>query len=148
MLVEIGRTFPLHAGSSSKVILANLDAAEQVEVVKGALERLTPQTVIDPQELEAELEHIRQQGYAVSRGERQPGAGAVAAPVFDFAGNIIGAISVCGPSQRFDDLTVARLIPQVTAAATAISEGMGWANDTGSRHDSSRGRRDQHEKEA
>ena len=151
MLVEIGRTFPLHAGSSSKVILANLGAAEQVDVVKGALEQLTPQTVIDPQELAVELEHIRQQGYAVSRGERQPGAGAVAAPVFDFAGNVVGAISVCGPSQRFDELTVARLIPQVSAAAAAISEGMGWANDASarsSRGDGSRSRRDKHEKEA
>lgn len=148
MLVEIGRTFPLHAGSSSKVILAHLADSEQDDVVKGVLERLTPQTVIDPAEIAYELQHIREHGYAVSRGERQPGAGAVAAPVFDYAGDVIGAISVCGPSQRFDELTVARLIPQVTTAAAAISEGMGWshtAENANSRRDPSRSR---HEREA
>jgi len=129
MLVEIGRRFPLHAGSSSKVILCNLDLAEQQRIVAGVLERVTPSTVIDPDELAAELVHVREQGYSVSRGERQPGAGAVAAPVFDYRGDIAGAISVCGPAQRFDEMTVARVIPQVIGAAARISQGMGWAGD-------------------
>jgi len=126
MLVEIGRRFPLHAGSSSKVILSYLDEPDVGTVVQGALERLTPNTVIDPQDLLRELQVAKERGYAVSRGERQPGAGAVAAPVFDHADRVIGAISVCGPQQRFDEKTVVRLIPLVCDAAQRISEGMGW----------------------
>lgn len=125
MLVEIGRLFPLHAGSSSKVILSNLDEDRQREIVDGVLEKVTPNTVIDPPALRNELQNLRDQGYSLSRGERQPGAGAVAAPVFDYTGNVIGAISVCGPIQRFDEVTVARLIPQVINAAAEISRGMG-----------------------
>lgn len=126
MLVDIGRRFPLHAGSSSKVILSHLDDEHRQAIVEGALEQVTPSTVIDRAELSAELEHVREQGYSVSRGERQPGAGAVAAPVFGYTGDVIGAISVCGPAQRFDEVTVARLIPQVIRAAQDISRGMGW----------------------
>jgi len=126
MLVEIGRRFPLHAGSSSKVILSNLEPAEQQLVVEGALERITPQTVIDPTDLLDELVHVREQGFAVSSGERQPGAGAIAAPVFNLSHRVIGAISVCGPQQRFDDARISALIPLVTNAAERISAGMGW----------------------
>lgn len=133
MLVEIGRLFPLHAGSSSKVILSNLEESEQQAMVAGVLEQVTPSTVIDPHDLAVELEHVRDQGYSVSSGERQPGAGAVAAPVFDYTGKVAGAISVCGPAQRFDDVTVARLIPQVTRAAADISAGMGWEQNNNSK---------------
>lgn len=126
MLIEIGRRFPLHAGSSSKAILSQLDPDEQHAIVAGALEQLTPQTVIDRGELSIELEQVRAQGYSISRGERQPGAGAVAAPVFDYSGHVIGSISVCGPAQRFDAKTVDQLVPLVTSAAAAISHGMGW----------------------
>ena len=126
MLVELGRLFPLHAGSSSKVILSNLEEPEQREIVAGVLEQVTPSTVIDPGELAAELQQVRAHGYSVSRGERQPGAGAVAAPVFDYTGSVAGAISVCGPAQRFDEVTVTRLIPRVTRAAADISAGLGW----------------------
>lgn len=126
MLVEIGRAFPLHAGSSSKVILSNLDAERQRRIVDGVLEQVTPNTVIDPDALRQELQTLRAQGFSLSRGERQPGAGAVAAPVFNYTGNVIGAISVCGPIQRFDEVTVARFIPQVITAAAEISRGMGF----------------------
>ncbi len=126
MLVEIGRRFPLHAGSSSKVILSNLEPNEQQLVFDGALEKLTPQTVIDPKDLIDELGEVRRQGFAVSSGERQPGAGAVAAPVFDLSNRVVGGISVCGPQQRFDEGRIAALIPLVTDAAARISAGMGW----------------------
>jgi len=126
MLVEIGRRFPLHAGSSSKVILSNMDAHEQQLVVDGALERITPNTVIDPTDLLDELMHVREQGFAVSSGERQPGAGAIAAPVFNLSHRVIGAISVCGPQQRFDEERIAHLTPLVLEAAEKISVGMGW----------------------
>lgn len=126
MLVEIGRRFPLHAGSSSKVILSNMDPHEQQLVVDGALERITPNTVIDPRDLLGELMHVREQGFAVSSGERQPGAGAIAAPVFNLSHRVIGAISVCGPQQRFDAERVANLTPLVLEAAEKISAGMGW----------------------
>ena len=129
MLVELGRLFPLHAGSSSKVILCNLDTDRQREIVDGVLEQVTPSTQIDPANLRRELAEVREQGYSISRGERQPGAGAVAAPLFDFTGGVVGAISVCGPAQRFDEGAVERLIPQVIDAAADISAGLGYLGD-------------------
>lgn len=126
MTVEVGRRFPLHAGSSSMCILAFLPAAQQEAVLAGPLERLTPRTVADRTALQARLAEVRRQGFARSDGERQQGAGSVAAPVFSLDGSVQGAISICGPIDRVDDAARARFVPLLTGAADRISREMGW----------------------
>jgi DNA-binding IclR family transcriptional regulator len=126
MTVELGRLFPLHAGSSGKCMLAFLPADQRAEVLGGGLARLTERTIVDPGELASELDLIRGRGYAVSGGERQPDAASVAAPVFGVSGVPIGAVSVCGPRFRVTAELVEKIAPKVTAAAALISRRMGW----------------------
>lgn len=103
MTVQVGKPFPLHAGSSSKAFLAFLPEAERDDyVARAALDRLTDQTITDKRVLKRELEQIRAQGFAVSMGERQADAASVAAPVLDADGPV-AVISVCGPLERFRD---------------------------------------------
>jgi DNA-binding IclR family transcriptional regulator len=129
MTVELGRRFPLHAGSSGKCMLAFLPECQQAELLAGDLARLTEHTIVDPDALGAELAAIRARGYAVSGGERQADAGSVAAPIFGMAGTVIGALSVCGPRYRVTAEFVERIAPKVTAAAAAVSGRMGWTAD-------------------
>lgn len=104
MTVALGRSFPLHAGSSSKAFLAFLSLEEQNRYLEqGTLTALTEQTITDPDRLRDELADIRSQGFAVSYGERQVGAGSVAAPVFDHRDQPVSVVSVCGPLERFRD---------------------------------------------
>ena len=126
MTVEVGRRFPLHAGSSSTAILAFLPADQQDDVLSGSLESLTSRTISDPAKLRERLHEVRRQGYARSGGERQQGAGSVAAPVFGVDGSVVGAISVCGPSDRVDAAARDRFVPMLIATADRISRGMGW----------------------
>ncbi|MFM7063424.1 MAG: IclR family transcriptional regulator [Actinomycetes bacterium] len=124
MDVLLGRPFPLHAGASSKAFLAFLDEPDrEAYLTRGALERVTDHTVVDVEALRAELATIREQGYAVSMGERQPDAGSVAAPVFDAAGPV-AVISVSGPIERFRD-HVDAAADAVTAATQELSERLG-----------------------
>lgn len=125
MRVEVGRGFPLHAGGSSKVILAFLPAMRREAILSGALEVLTPRTVTDREQLRAQLVQIARGGVAVSGGERQDGAGSVAAPVFGVDG-VVGAISVCGPVHRFDENTCRSYTALVRNAAREISSRLGW----------------------
>jgi IclR family transcriptional regulator, acetate operon repressor len=83
-------------------LLAFLPEPEQEEYLGGKLERVTPLTVTSARALRDELAEIRARGYAVSLGERQSGAGSVAAPVFGYEGGVVGVISVCGPVERFE----------------------------------------------
>jgi DNA-binding IclR family transcriptional regulator len=125
MSVELGRRFPLHAGSSGKCMLAHLDPAAVDAVLAEPLESLTPATIADPDALRAELSVIRGRGYAASAGERQPDAGSVAAPVFGLSGDVLGAISVCGPRFRVTDDFVATIAPRVVTVAAQISRRLG-----------------------
>jgi IclR family transcriptional regulator, acetate operon repressor len=103
MTVPIGRQFPLHAGSSSKAFLAFLPEQEREEYLEeAALTAITSATITDRIALRAELDLVRRQGYAISLGERQAGAGSAAAPVFDSDGPA-AVLSLCGPLERFRD---------------------------------------------
>ena len=109
--VEVGSEAPLHLGASGKAILAFLDDPHAA----------APRSA----SLEASLERIRRRGYAVSRGERIPGASSVAAPVFDHAG-VIGSISAAGVLARSDARRIARYGAVVIAEARALSRELGW----------------------
>jgi IclR family transcriptional regulator, acetate operon repressor len=102
MSVQLGKPFPLHAGSSSKAFLAFLEDEEQeAYLASGALESLTEATLTAVDVLRQELATIRERGYACSFGERQAGAASVAAPVLDHRDRPAASISVCGPIERF-----------------------------------------------
>jgi DNA-binding IclR family transcriptional regulator len=106
MVIQLGGAYPLHAGASSKALLASLPAEEiQTFFATQRLEPVTDRTVTDAAALARELEQIRERGYAVSSGERQAGAASVAAPVLDRGGRLLAVISVCGPQDRFEPLT-------------------------------------------
>jgi DNA-binding IclR family transcriptional regulator len=117
MTVRIGQPYPLHAGSSSKALLAFLPAEElAAHLASGPLPALTDRTVVDPASLRDELRAIRERGYAVSFGERQAGAGSVAAPVLDHTDHPVAALSVCGPLERVRSRVAelaALLLPEV-----------------------------------
>lgn len=125
MSVELGRRFPLHAGSSGKCLLAFLPQERRDQLLRGDLPSLTPQTVIDPARLLADLANIRRRGYAISDGERQSDAASVAAPIFGYGQVILGALSVCGPRFRFTAHTAEAIAPAVVAAADRVSARMG-----------------------
>lgn len=128
MSVQIGQAFPLHAGSSSKAFLAFLSEAERERYLDTAeLEAVTANTITDPGVLRRELAQIRQQGFAVSMGERQADAASVAAPVFDADGPI-AVISVCGPLERFRP-AIAETAAAVVEATRELSGRLGHRED-------------------
>jgi len=113
MIVDLGRPFPLHAGSSSKVLLAHLPPEEvDTYITSVGLGALTERTITDPDRLHEELETIREAGFAMSSGERQSGAASVAAAILDHDGHPIAAMSLCGPAERF--------LAEADAAAQAV----------------------------
>ena len=125
MTVELGRRFPLHAGGSGKCMFAFLPDDARERILARRLIAMTGDTVTDPDALRAELERARELGYSSSGGERQADAGSVAAPVFGMTGDVLGAISVCGPRYRITGEFVAGVAPLVIDVAARISRRMG-----------------------
>lgn len=127
MSVSVGHSYPLHAGSSSKAILAALSDAEVDEYLRqGRREHLTAATIVDAAKLRAEVAAIRRRGYASSRGERQADAGSVACAVHHADGRVFGSLSVCGPAFRFDAAAQRRIGGLVLAAGEELSRTVGY----------------------
>lgn len=115
---------PLSAvwGASGKSILAFL-APDVIDTILQA-EGPAPATGIAPprrSELVAELDLIKQNGYAVSRGEKIPNACGVAAPVFGPSG-VAGCLCVTSPLDRLAEDSVSKLSVRVAEEAAHVSE--------------------------
>ena len=125
MSVQVGARYPLHAGGSSKALLAFLPLEERQSYLDSVdLVPITGQTLVDPAMLAEELATIRERGYAISFGERQQGAGAVAAPLFDFDNRPAAVVSVCGPADRIQ-ANVDRLAEALLAETHRLSTRLG-----------------------
>ena len=126
LVTRIGRRLPLYAGSAGKVFLAFLPPERTREILDASdLKPITPNTIVDRNLLEAELDVVRRQGYAVSTGEWQREASGIAAPIFDQRHEIIAALTISGPSQRFNDGKMREYARMVTSAAHDVSRNMG-----------------------
>ena len=101
-VVETNQWVPIYSGASGLAVMAFLPKEERESIVaRSGLAPLTDKTLTDPEALEAFLAEIRQKGYAFTRGQRISGAVGVAAPVFGADGNVVGAVSISLPEQRF-----------------------------------------------
>jgi len=95
----VGKVIPLYAGSASRVLLAwNPDLAEQI--LASPLEPLTEGTVTSPDESRALIAQAKADGYAITAGEREDSASGLSAPVFDSAADIVGSLTISGPTLR------------------------------------------------
>jgi len=122
---EIGTRWPLHATSTGKAILAGFDKAERLRRIQHPLHAITSASVVDPEELLAEIELAAGQGWAVASGELETWYAAVGAAFVDQSGRPLGAVSVGGPSNRLDSATLDRLGPLLKAAADRLSDRLG-----------------------
>jgi len=118
---EIGRAWPAHATSTGKVLLALTDPMPALL----RLTRVGPKTITSRAELERELARVRHQGYALAIDELESGLSAIAAPVRNHLGFVVGAISINGPGTRLGPTRRRTLIPKVISAANRVSRRLG-----------------------
>jgi DNA-binding IclR family transcriptional regulator len=114
---ERGHVLPLHAGASAKVLLAY--TSHEASNGPGRGEQNPP----DPKRPQAaDLEKIRQQGYALSHGEVDANVRGIAAPIFLPSGDIAAGLSVAGPDFRLAAERLPDVIEAVREAAGRITE--------------------------
>ena len=122
----VGRRTPHHCTSTGKVLLAFLEDGERERLLSVPLERRTPNTIVDPGALRAQLAEVRARGYAYTVEELEEGLNAVAAPVRRADGEVVAAVSVSGPAFRLPRADIPRVSRVVMEAAGAISRRMGY----------------------
>ena len=98
----VGQRFPLHASASGKVLLATYDEERLDRFLLDPLARFTPATITTAEALRAELGRVREQRYAVTRDEEEEGLSGLAAGIRGQAEELLGVLTVSGPTQRLD----------------------------------------------
>lgn len=98
---HIGRRGPLHMSAAGKCILANLPEPRVDEIIRTqGLSDHGDAGISTRAELLDTLAEVREQGYALNKEETTDGVNAVGAPVLDEADEVVGALSISGPSHR------------------------------------------------
>lgn len=124
--LPVGERKDLQAGASCKPLLAHLPPAERLRWAQRGLPHgvMPPLKVAAAVALEAELDGIRRQGHAFSRGERLPGAVGIGAPVFGAAG-VLAVLALTIPESRFAEVRRATLAAAVMDQAGRLSHLLG-----------------------
>ena len=123
-VAQLGRPSIAHATAAGKVMLAFGEREPPA-----SLRAYTERTIVDPEELAADLEKIRARGWAAAYEERELGLNAIAAPVFSDGGSLAAILALQGPVARFGRNTARAALPQLLAAAGEISAELGWRAD-------------------
>lgn len=128
LALQLGGMLPLHTGAAPKTLLAFEPEAFWHDYAETEqLERLTPGTLVSPEELFSELSEIRELGYATSDGDVTVGIAALGAPVFDHQAKVAAALSISGvrPS-LMEDGRRERMIELISEGAAEISHALGF----------------------
>lgn len=117
-VAPIGARMPLSVGASSKVLVAYTDDSFIQELLQ---DPAWPDT-IDRHSFLEQLEQIRQHGYSTSVEEREQGAAAIAAPIFNRSGKLVAALAVSGPANRLTEEQMEKFAAPIMEAAKRMGK--------------------------
>jgi IclR family acetate operon transcriptional repressor len=118
-----------HTSAAGKAILAELPAAVTERVAAETdLPQRTPNTIRTLPALLAELDGVRERGFAVDDEEDALGVMCVAAAFFDHTGQVAGALSATGISRDIGARGLDALGGDVRAAAGRVTALLGGAD--------------------
>jgi len=127
MISYVGKRAPVHCTSLGKVLLAYLSEEERKKILgKKELTRFTENTITDKSKLKKELDKVRKQGFALDLEENEKDICCIAAPIKNYQGKVIGAISISGPVYRIDINKQDHLKEALPKISNKISKRLGY----------------------
>jgi DNA-binding IclR family transcriptional regulator len=125
--LRIGLIRPAYASASGKVHLANMELENVKALYENKMQKFTENTINSIDALIKELESIKKKGYAVDNEEFEREVISVAAPVHNFMGRVIGALSTSIPSIRCSkDRIEKEIAPVILEYASDLSKKYGY----------------------
>jgi DNA-binding IclR family transcriptional regulator len=112
---------PFACTALGRAIVAFLPEKRQAHLLQSTpLQRRTPHSIVDPDQLRQLLEQVRVQGYATEENETDLGVMCIGAPISDGT-SVVAAVSLSAPTVRMDPETRQRSIDLVKQTAAEIS---------------------------
>lgn len=127
MYSQIGKRAFMHSTGLGKAMMAFMGREEIKNIIREkGLPRVTEHTITDETTLLKELDLIHKRGYAFDEEENEIGVRCIAAPIFDYRGQVIAAVSACGFLENYQFQKSEEFIQEVVECVKKISKAMGW----------------------
>ncbi|WP_284984962.1 IclR family transcriptional regulator [Arthrobacter sp. efr-133-TYG-118] len=124
---RIGGFVVIHTAGVSKAILAFIDDTRREAILDNAtFEQRTPNSITSRSEFVKRLETVRARGWAEDNGEFDIVSNCIAAPVWDHADRVAGAISITTFREKTGLDELRRSVPDLLATTMSISLELGW----------------------
>lgn len=117
---QLGIRIPMHIGAANKAILVAMPSAQSKEIIAQLVAKEEIAT------FEQQLDQIRQQGYAISHGERTAGTSSVAVAILDGFGEVIGAVSIGFVTFNSSQDYINTLVEQLLETGKRVSMKLGY----------------------
>jgi IclR family KDG regulon transcriptional repressor len=127
MYSQIGKRVPVFCSAIGKVLLSGLTPEHRAEILAELrFEQFTAQTLPDRSALSAAVDVVTRQGWALDNEEHEVGIRCIAAPLYDYTGKMIAAVSVSGSKQVISPERDSEIAVAVLETAGAISRRLGY----------------------
>ncbi|MBK5962101.1 hypothetical protein CCR97_28485 [Rhodoplanes elegans] len=124
--VKPGSLLPAHATAQGKLLLAFGPDAPREKLLRKTLPANTPQTVTNPAVLREELKQIKKQGWATAPNQAVVGLNALAAPILDATGALVGTVAIIDLIQFIPARPTPEQIRRIVEAGKRISANIGF----------------------
>lgn len=122
----IGSSDELHCTAVGKAMLAYLPIRRAENLLyRTQMKQRTPATPRTPDDVLAQLDSIRANGFSIDNGENDENVRCIGSAVFDRRGDVVGAVSISGPDFRVTDSFINQMAPAVVESAIDISTAIG-----------------------
>jgi len=129
--VKRGSLLGFHYSAQGKIVLAFGDPALRERVLAGPLEMQSPRTITSARALQREIDRVRRQGWAVAPGEATLGINALAAPIRDAGGALVGTIAIVDSIQHIPEVPSDEQVRRILEAAARVSAVLGYVAPPG-----------------
>lgn len=126
LLSHIGKRNRAFCTSSGKVILAYSSENTVEKVIKAGFTEGGPNSVTDPQTFRRQLKEVRANEYSVCIDELHEGTVSLAAPIRDYTGSVVAAVSIVGPSMRIGPDRIQEFVDALKQSGSDISRRLGF----------------------
>ena len=125
--VKPGSLLRFHSSAQGKIALAFGSDQLRAAALGSDLEMMTPQTIVNPEALQKEIQKVRARGWAIAPNEAVTGLNTLAVPIFDASGELVGTVGVVDSIQFVAEQPSDEQIRRIVAAGQAISHALGYS---------------------
>jgi len=122
LALGIGTRLPVYATSMGRVLLSRMEDEDLREYLHNLkIEKLTENTITDPDKLFERIKLVRNRGWAIADQELEIGVRSIACPIKDKSGKTIAALNISGHASRVSkDEMQEKFLPHLKSTVVQI----------------------------